>query len=83
MVKTLEIQMFFSGTKKALGLNVGIWHRGLKLYLVCSNDDHRLTFDLLKPRSNLHLYRFVWGEKLEKSFFFNMYLRLMAETYNV
>ena len=29
---------------------------------VCSNDEHRLTFDLFKARSNLHFCRsvFVW-----------------------
>ena len=33
---------------------------------------------------NVRRYRFVWGKsgKIEKSFFL-MYLRLMAETYNV
>ena len=51
---------------------------------VCSDDDHRLTFDLFMARSNLHLYRFVGGGGGElKSRFFSMYLRLMAETYNV
>ena len=38
-----------------------------------------LTF--FTARSNLHLYRFVWGKKL-KNLFFNM-LSLMAETYIV
>ena len=39
-------------SKKALGLNLGIQHRGLKFYQVCSNDDPRLTFDLFTARSN-------------------------------
>ena len=51
-----------------------------KLYQVCSNDDHRLTFDLFTAMSNLRLYRFVlgvwwrgwgdWGGGVEKTFFF-------------
>ena len=119
------VQIFFSRTKKALGLNLGILHRCLKIFQVNSNDDGRLTFDLFTTRSKLRFYRFVWG-KVEKKccclsvffffvcffvcffvvvfffffllfffcfffvffcfvflFFFNMYLRLMAETYNV
>ena len=53
--------------------------------LPSSNDDHRLTVDLFTARSNLRLCRFVWREKLKFFFFFffNVYLRLMAETYNV
>ena len=42
-------------------------HLGLKVYLVCSNDDPRLTFDLLWQGQNyvrMHLY----GENIEKSF---------------
>ena len=46
MVKT-------SRTKKALRLNLGIEHRRLKVYYVCSNDDTRLTFDLITVWSNL------------------------------
>ena len=64
MVKHLKS---FSRTKKALGLNLGIWHRGLKVYQVCSNDDRRLTFDLLRQGQicvPVHLYR----ENSEQSF---------------
>ena len=49
--KTLKI--FFSRTKKGLGLNLGINYRGLKVYQVCSNDDRKLTFDLFTARLNL------------------------------
>ena len=42
---------FFSGTKQPLTLKVGMQHRVLKYYQVCSNDD---------PRSNLVPYAFVW-----------------------
>ena len=59
------------------------WYIALRTQALPSlfNDDHRLTFYLFTARSNLRLYGFVWGGKVEKSFFFfNMYLRLMAET---
>ena len=42
MVKTLKI--FFSRTRKALGLNLGIQHLGGKVYQVYSNDNSRMTF---------------------------------------
>ena len=48
-------------TKKASRLNPGIYHRGLKVYQVCSNNDSRLTFDLFTTRSNLRPYAFLWG----------------------
>ena len=52
----------FSRTKKALRLNLGIQHRGLKVYQVDSNDDSRLTFDISVVRSNLHSNTLVWGK---------------------
>ena len=58
-------------TKKASRLNVGIKDPGLKVYQ-CSNDDPRLTFDLLTARSNLlpmHLY----GENIDLKMFLKMY----------
>ena len=82
MVKTLEIlKIIFSRTKKLLRLNLNIYHGGLKLFQVCSNGEHRLTFDLFKASSNF-LSIDLYGGML-KIIFFNMYLRLMAETYNV
>ena len=59
MVKHLKI--FFSRTKKAFGLNLGKRHGGLRGYQICSNDDHRLTFDPFTARSDLGPYTFVWG----------------------
>ena len=40
------------------------WHiiRGLEVYQNCSNDDRRLTFDILTARSNLRPYTFIWGK---------------------
>ena len=43
--KTLKV--FFSSTMKALRLNLGIQHRGLKVYQVCSNDETRMTCNRL------------------------------------
>ena len=40
------------------------------LYQVCSNDDHRLTFDLYTARSILRLHRFYMGKVKKSSFFF-------------
>ena len=40
-------QILFSRTRKALRLNLGIYHQGLKVYQVCSNDVRGLTFGLL------------------------------------
>ena len=51
MVKTLNI--FFYSTKKALRLKLGIQHRGLKVYQVCSNDEARMIFDLCVVWSKL------------------------------
>ena len=39
----------------------------LKVYQVCSNNDHRLTFDLFTARSNICPYTCIWGN-VEKSF---------------
>ena len=49
-----HLKIFFSRTKKASMLNLGIQHWGLKVYQVNSNDDSTLTFDLSMSRSNLH-----------------------------
>ena len=51
---------FFSGTKRPLTLNLGMHHRVLKYYQVCSNDDPELTLTYFTARSNLVSYAFVW-----------------------
>ena len=40
----------------------------LKVYQICSNDIHRLTFDLFNARTNLDLLKHLYGENVEKSF---------------
>ena len=57
MVKTL--QMFFFGTDWPVSLKLGIHHRVLEYYRVCSNDGPRLTFDLFTQRSTVVLDEFV------------------------
>ena len=42
------------------GVELGVQHRALEYYQVCSNDAHRLTIDLFKQRSNLVPYAVVW-----------------------
>ena len=41
-------------------LNLGMHHRVLEYYQVCSNDDPGLTLFYVKARSNLVPYAFVW-----------------------
>ena len=49
---------------------------------VSSNDDPRLTIDFFTARSKLHPYTLIWGKCCKVIFSF-MYLRFMAEIYNV
>ena len=58
MVKTLK--NFFSGTKRPMILKLGMHHRVLKYYQVCSNDDPGLTLTYFTARSNMIRYAFVW-----------------------
>ena len=50
-------------------LKVGMHHRVLKYYQVCSNDDPKLTVTYFTARSNLVPYAFVWekGETMDFS----------------
>ena len=41
-------------------LNLGMHHRVIEYYQVCSNDDPGLTLTYLTARSNLVPYAFVW-----------------------
>ena len=42
-----------------MSLKLGIQHRSLEYYPVCSNDDPMLTFDLFRQRFTLVPYAFV------------------------
>ena len=41
-------------------LKLGMHHRVLKYYQVCSNNDPGLTVTYLTARSNIFLYAFIW-----------------------
>ena len=58
MVQTFKI--FFSEIKRLMKLKVGMLHRVLKYYQICSNDDPELTLTYFMARSNLVPYGFVW-----------------------
>ena len=62
-VKTLSfdlLKIFFSGTKWLMTLKLGMHHRVLEYYQVCSNDDSGLTITYFTARSNLVPYAFLW-----------------------
>ena len=50
----------FSGTKRPMTLKLGMRHRVLEYYQICSNDDPGLTLTYFTARSNLVPYAFVW-----------------------
>ena len=41
-------------------LKLGMQHRVLEYYQICSNDDLELTFTYFTARSNLVPYAFIW-----------------------
>ena len=49
-----------SGTKRPMSLNLGMHHRVLEYYQICSNDDPGFTLTYFTARSNLVPYAFVW-----------------------
>ena len=53
-------KVFFSGTKRLMTLNLGMQHRVLKYYQICSNHDTGMTLTYFAARSNLVPYAFVW-----------------------
>ena len=50
-------------------LNLGMHHRVLEYYQVCSNDDPALTLTFFTARSNLVPYAFVWEKGKRMDFF--------------
>ena len=50
-------------------LKLGMQHRVLEYYRVCSNADPGLTATYLTERSNLVPYTFVWGKGKTMDFF--------------
>ena len=59
MVKRLYLLLW---NQKAMTLKVGMQHRVLENYQLCSNDDPGLTLTYLTARSNLVPYAFVWDK---------------------
>ena len=57
-------KIFFSGTKRPMTLNLGVHHRVLEYYQVCSNDDPGLTLIYFAARSNWSLM-FFNGKKVK------------------
>ena len=53
-------KIFLSGTKRLMTLKLGMHHRVLGYYQVCSNDNPGLTLTYFTARSNLVAYAFVW-----------------------
>ena len=57
-----NLKQIFSGTKRPMTLKLGMQHRVLQYYQVCSDDDRGLTLTCFTARSNLVPYAFIWGE---------------------
>ena len=53
-------KQIFSETKRPMTLNLGMHHRVLEYYQICSNDDPKLTLTYFTVRSDLVPYAFVW-----------------------
>ena len=62
MVKKL-LKIFFSGNKRPITLKVGLQHRVLEYYQVCSNNALELTMTYFRAMSNLVPYAFVWEKR--------------------
>ena len=62
-----NLKNHFSGTKRLMTLKLGMHHRVLDYYQVCSNYDPELTLTYFTARSNLVPYAFVWekGETMD------------------
>ena len=58
-------KIFFSRTRRPVTLGLGMYDWGCGAYLVCSNDDPKLTLTYLTSRSNLHPNAFKWEFSLK------------------
>ena len=67
MIKTLE-KLLLKNQKVDDCLNVGMQHRVLEYYQICSNDDPGLTLTYFTARSNLVPCAFVWGKVKQWNF---------------
>ena len=62
------LKIFFYGTQRPMTLKLGMQHRVLEYYQVCSIDDPGLTLTYFMARSNLVPYAFVWGKGITMDF---------------
>ena len=54
------LNILFSGTKRPMALGLGIMHWGCWPYQICTNDESRLTSNLLYGKVNLIPNAFIW-----------------------
>ena len=52
-----------NSSPEPMTLKLGLQHRVLEYYQVCSNDDPGLTLTYFTTMSNLAPYAFVWGRR--------------------
>ena len=64
MAAMLILKIFFAGTERLVTLKLGMQHRVLEYYQICSSHAPGLTLTYFMARSNLVPYAFVW-EKLK------------------
>ena len=62
-----------------MALKLGVHHRVLEYYQVCSNYDPGLTLTYFTARSNIVPYAFVWGKKGKTVDFFKNYCSLFYD----
>ena len=55
-----NLKKIFSGIKKLITLKLGMQHRVLEYYQVCSYDDPGWTLTYFMARSDVVPYAFVW-----------------------
>ena len=72
------VKIFF-GTKRPMTLKLGMRHRVLEYYQVCSNDDLGLTLTYFTAGSNLVPYAFVWTKV--KQWIFQKLLKSMMSKF--
>ena len=57
-----NFKKFFSRTESPVILTLGMQHQGLEFYKVSTNDDPRLTFDLLYNKIKFGHLSDEWGK---------------------
>ena len=65
-------KIFFSGIKRLMTLKLGMHHKLLKYYQICSNDDPELTLSYFTTRSNLVGLMLSYGKTIKQWIFQNL-----------